>query len=188
MDKPPLSDEEAEALLKVLSRHYGQPVMPVSRYCEALQTWGHAIGHRARRRTDALFPGLESADKTLRQAATTAYGQALQGKPPSEVASHRDFLAWKRGVELSESVRDVFLQIRKSNLLARLLYGGEKLRTEMCPEHKGVWSGLEGLRNRCPHGCQLTGWIPEPPATPAEEGEGVWVCDLGEKPSEKDGK
>lgn len=48
--------------------------------------------------------------------------------------------------------------IRKSNLLARLLYGGQKLRTQACPIHKGKYNG-EG---DCSEGCEGTGWLPEP--------------------------
>lgn len=56
--------------------------------------------------------------------------------------------------------------IRKSNLLYRLLYGGEPLRTQPCPEHQGVWSGI-GTPDKpdCPHGCGFTGWLPNPPAS-----------------------
>lgn len=58
----------------------------------------------------------------------------------------------------SENVRHVFLLIRKSSLLARLVYGGEQLRTVRCPKHDGRWSGLPCDGNDC--ACGLTGWIP----------------------------
>lgn len=56
------------------------------------------------------------------------------------------------------------LAIDHSDLLCRLLYGGEALRTIRCPEHLGRWSGVEmpahwPHTNRCPHGCGLTGWL-----------------------------
>lgn len=41
-DKP-LPEEEAEKLLKRLSRHYGQPVMPVRKYCKAIWTWMNCV-------------------------------------------------------------------------------------------------------------------------------------------------
>lgn len=51
---------------------------------------------------------------------------------------------------------------RKSNLLWRLLYAGEPLRTRKCPEHDGHWSGCKP--EPCPHGCSyghdVTGWLP----------------------------
>lgn len=58
-------------------------------------------------------------------------------------------------------LRDIERDIHKSALLARLLYGGEKLRTRKCPIHKGHWRGLESPGNRCPMGCGLSGWLPE---------------------------
>lgn len=54
------------------------------------------------------------------------------------------------------------LDILKSNLLYRLLYLGEDLRTEMCPIHKGQWSGCVGPDDDCPHcmaGGNVTGWV-----------------------------
>jgi hypothetical protein len=47
--------------------------------------------------------------------------------------------------------------IHKSNLLWRLLYARQPLRTRMCPVHKGRWSGIDP----CEHGCDSTGWIPD---------------------------
>ena len=64
--------------------------------------------------------------------------------------------------EMSRRIENVRLDIVKSNLLYRLLYLGEKLRTEMCPIHKGHWSGCPGQKDACPH-CtvagNVTGWI-----------------------------
>jgi hypothetical protein len=59
------------------------------------------------------------------------------------------------------------IAIRKSNLLYRLIYLGERLRTEPCPEHKGRWSGY-GWGRICAcqdyehggYGPDLTGWLP----------------------------
>lgn len=51
----------------------------------------------------------------------------------------------------------------KSNLLFRLFYLGEGLRTEKCPEHEGRWSGCHFFHDG-PHACQcgydVTGWLP----------------------------
>jgi hypothetical protein len=104
-----MSDTEAAAMLEELQKYFKEPVMPVSRYCDALQTWGQAIVDR---------DGYEA--------------------------------------ELPAAINGVFLAIRKSNLLARLIYGGEELRTRKCPEHEGRWSGI-GI---CRHGCGETGWLP----------------------------
>jgi hypothetical protein len=34
-----MTDDKAEAMLAKLSRHYGERVAPVGRYCDALETW-----------------------------------------------------------------------------------------------------------------------------------------------------
>jgi len=60
-----------------------------------------------------------------------------ESKPESCIAAE--------DLEYSEKFADeighVFMMIDKSNLLARLIYEDESLRTEMCPIHKGIWSG-----------------------------------------------
>lgn len=71
------------------------------------------------------------------------------------------------GSRIIPHFRDIQLHIQKSDLLARLVYGGEKLRTKPCPEHKGKWSGLHF--EPCPHGCGYTGWLPEPEEAKTEE-------------------
>jgi hypothetical protein len=54
------------------------------------------------------------------------------------------------------------LDITKSCLLHRLIYGGEPLRSEQCPIHHGEWSGSRP--DPCPAGCSygydITGWLP----------------------------
>jgi hypothetical protein len=62
------------------------------------------------------------------------------------------------------------LDIGKSNLLARLLYGRQPLRTVPCPVHRGHWHGLGSLLVEGPGGlvevrseecgCHGTGWLP----------------------------
>jgi len=52
------------------------------------------------------------------------------------------------------------LSVKKSNLLARLIYDGEKLRTRECPIHKGEWNGQAMLMG-CEHKCDGTGWLRE---------------------------
>lgn len=63
--------------------------------------------------------------------------------------------------QLTKQARDlrhlIHVTIPKSNLLYRLLYAGETLRTERCPEHAGVWVGpVTG--GSCE--CGGTGWLP----------------------------
>ncbi len=59
----------------------------------------------------------------------------------------------------AEYLPDILRDIRKSSLLWRLLYGGQKLRKTPCPEHKGRWSGIPFEKLEC--GCDLIGWLPE---------------------------
>lgn len=53
------------------------------------------------------------------------------------------------------------IDIRKSNLLGRLLYAKEPLRTRMCPLHKGHYDGEAMFFQKCPHLCDGTGWLRE---------------------------
>lgn len=66
------------------------------------------------------------------------------------------------GAALRQHGAVIIMFARKSNLLWRLLYAGEKLRTRKCPEHDGHWSGCKP--EPCPHGCSfgsdVTGWLP----------------------------
>jgi hypothetical protein len=127
VDETKLTDDEAETMLRRLSKHYHCPVMPIERYCEALRTWARVYG--------------------------------------------------ESGSKRAEQIDYVFLQISKSCLLDRLLYGGEKLRTRKCPDpdHDGHWRGLESPGNYCKHGCGFTGWLPEPEdASPYPPG--VFLC------------
>ena len=70
----------------------------------------------------------------------------------------------ERRKELGDQARFVFIQIRKSNLLARTIYGGEKPRTERCPHHKGRWSGCRLMeetecKGACGSDLNVTGWL-----------------------------
>lgn len=74
-----------------------------------------------------------------------------------------------RAFSFVDHIDDIRLAIRKSCLLDRLIYGGEKLRTRMCPDHRGRWSGIDAgpqygkhPHGHCERGCYLTGWLPEP--------------------------
>lgn len=39
----PLTDERAAEMLEQLTAHFGVPVMPLTRYCDALRTWAKCI-------------------------------------------------------------------------------------------------------------------------------------------------
>lgn len=77
-----------------------------------------------------------------------------------------------------ELIFQMITTMTKSNLLYRLIYLGEPLRTEKCPKHDGHWSGCSWGGNPCD--CQkviidgrvvydtnVTGWLLEgnPPIT-----------------------
>jgi hypothetical protein len=171
-----IPDDDAEAQLKRLARHFGEPVMPIRRYCDGLRAWHMALQDRARRKREELYPGIDGdyyndptlreaaekawadyqADKELRSGPYKAYRDA--GKEPDERCHALDAL--RRYEAEANSVEHVFLSISKSNLLARVLYGGEKVRTVQCPEHKGKWNGQAMLMG-CPHKCDGTGWLRE---------------------------
>ena len=53
------------------------------------------------------------------------------------------------------NIERFFLAAEKSSLLGRMFYGKEKVRTEKCPKHEGVWCGCF---IDCP--CAGTGWLP----------------------------
>jgi hypothetical protein len=83
--------------------------------------------------------------------------QPLPGEDPAAIAYRK---------ERSEKTQFVFIQIMKSNLLSRTIYGGEKARTAPCPAHKGRWSGCKMIedmecKGACASGSNVTGWLRE---------------------------
>lgn len=162
------NEEQAQEALKALTRFYHTPVMPIDRYCEALHTWERVIGEKNMRLREELFPGISGShygpDEAENKRTKKAWEDYRADKKAYEEGTvPHDYMADLRsGEDFQDMVNRTFMQITKSSLLNRLLYCGEKLRTKMCPEHKGVWSGLEwGPDNACHHRCQLTGWIQE---------------------------
>ena len=88
------------------------------------------------------------------------------GREPSE----RDYAIeeLRQSESFAESVVHVLMQVGKSNLLWRLIYGGQTLRTTPCPTHKGVWSGCVWPKDAkdacaCMDGSNVTGWLPNAP-------------------------
>ena len=70
---------------------------------------------------------------------------------------------WRK--EFSQHWQFIRLAIAKSCLLDRLIYGGEKLRKEMCPIHQGRWSGCNISGEdpcECQHDTCITGWLKNP--------------------------
>lgn len=68
--------------------------------------------------------------------------------------------AGQQGTEYYKYLRSIEIDIQKSNLLGRLIYAGEKLRTIECPEHKGRWNGSAMLMG-CEYNCDGTGYLRE---------------------------
>ncbi len=142
-----LSDEEVKEMLAKLSKHFGEPVMPVGQYCAALNLWASAL----RMKSDRL----------------TAFARAEVKRSADRAASDAADEAFK----FANAVDWVFMHIGKSNLLSRLIYEGESLRTEICSVHKGRWSGCawpEKDADACACqrmqrgaiGSNVTGWLP----------------------------
>ena len=65
------------------------------------------------------------------------------------------------GKQYYEFLNQMRIDIRKSNLLGRLFYAKEPLRTRICPLHKGHYSGQAMFFEKCPHLCDGTGWLRE---------------------------
>ncbi len=158
-----MTNNEAEQMLKALSEHYQCPVMPITRYCAALGVWQDALNERATRTTEEAYPGIHGKDAAISEAAWNLLNEERMTVWSTTDSDRRYLVERLRAHEFEANrVNSIFRDIRKSNLLARLLYDGQTLRKVACPEHKGVWSGVEwGPENACPHGCQLTGWIRE---------------------------
>lgn len=152
-----------------------EPVLPVTRYCAALELWQSAMRQRAERAREALYPGIHGPyDAAERKAAWEKY-DAEKAKSLRDIRNptERDYAVSKlRDYErVSEQIDFVFLQIRKSCLLDRLIYGGQALRETPCPVHKGRWSGCAWPVDpkdacACIDGSNVTGWLPnEEPKT-----------------------
>lgn len=83
------------------------------------------------------------------------------GEPVRPVSHYCKALdAWGKVADIKD-YRSIRAEIMKSNLLARMIYGGEKLRTKQCPRHHGVWFGVPGMIE-CEYDCGGTGWLMEP--------------------------
>jgi hypothetical protein len=87
------------------------------------------------------------------------WAEACQKELPTD---DDDMKQWRKDFAAHWSF--IALAVHKSCLLNRLIYGREPLRTEMCPEHKGKWSGYvsEKLECGCQFGANVTGWLQPP--------------------------
>lgn len=96
---------------------------------------------------------------------------------------------WFRAVQArgeapyAKMLDEINIDISKSNLLDRLLYAGEELRTRECPVHQGRWNGQAMLLG-CDHDCDGTGWLREESgslpttrtASEVESSRRCWLC------------
>jgi hypothetical protein len=95
------------------------------------------------------------------------YGDVIEEHLETEDDGSRDeaLHAIAKAVDLiGGSTLSVSIMARKSNLLARLIYANQKVRTKKCPEHKGHWSGYYSISEgpcECCDGLDITGWLPE---------------------------
>ncbi len=121
-------DWRTDERLESLAKEYGEPVLPLSAVCNAVETWAGCL-------SDNNAPPLQRANRKEQGAA------------------YHSTLGW------------ILHDIRKSNLLGRLLYAKQPLRTKPCPRHQGHMDMDELLAGQqgCP--CQGTGWLPEAPGT-----------------------
>lgn len=127
-----LTAEQVEELTDILTRHFGEPVRPVSAYCKAFEDWASALAQRKER------------------IVAMADDDPLKQHEFDDTLSH-----------IADMAFQLSISIRKSNLLWRLIYEGQPLRTEMCPEHHGRWSGYQWDRFcECQNGYDVTGWLP----------------------------
>lgn len=141
-DDTPLTDVQAEKLLKRLSKHYNEPVMPMKHYCAAIDSWMRAIEQ-----------GCREELKKNKEA----------GQP--------DALLFSQGCDYYDRLSKIRRDMNKSGLLYRLLFRGEKIRIVKCPTHNGkmdtpVWCGLS--KETCV--CDGTGWLPNEEEIPKTSG------------------
>ena len=125
-----IPEERLKEMLDELQAHFGEPVRPVSEYCQAFYDWHKAIIEKVKR--------VEAGEER----------ESMEG--------------YYEGIR--DALNTLVIPIRKSNYLWRRIYGDGFHRTEMCPEHKGRWSGYSHDRAcdyGCNHGYDITGWLPE---------------------------
>ncbi len=149
------------------------------KYCAAFETWRVAsasyfyekefAAHRSES-GQASYDLFQQQLKNGLHFMRNAYAPDVMRKPVETVTLCHQASAYFRGVEdggglvsaNAHTARFLLKAVSKSCLLDRLVYRGEVLRTRLCPEHKGVWSGGSLSSNHCPcqHGSCVTGWLP----------------------------
>ena len=131
-------------------------MISVEQYASAFETWWPI--HNNRTGVATHDAETEFLGRWLRHIRDTFDSTP---RDPDEFCRTYDAFVRDGDKRVASTIR---MQIGKSCLLSRLVYIGEPLRTEKCPIHKGVWSGIQ--IEACPHGCNAascgctTGWLP----------------------------
>jgi hypothetical protein len=112
---------------------------------------------------------VETARKVLEQhygervAPVSEYCRAIEQYMQALAQDGAGSPSGERLNEIARELKFTTAYFAKSNLLYRLLYLGQPLRTEKCPIHDGHWAGCPAPDDYCPHGCTVagntTGWI-----------------------------
>lgn len=121
----------------------------VARYIATFRTWADVFSASGRDPEEPVMDIRRIIGRMLREL------DGVHGTQPVE----RLCALCTRSIE---NLPPILTSIHKSNLLARMIYGGEALRERRCPIHDGRWSGY----GWCSAGCSthpdpnITGWLP----------------------------
>lgn len=116
---------------------------------------------RARRVVESWNPVTEDSDVLIDRIASAFAAQRVEYCEAFQTWAN---LYLKAEPDDYAAFSHVRIAVDKSNLLWRLIYGGEKVRTRPCPVHKGEWSGCILDPDKlcaCACGSNLTGWLPD---------------------------
>lgn len=167
-----------KAELDALTAYFGgDPVLPLSKVCDAVTSWARCIEAMNKEEKTANAHVEEIARRLsithLNQAPTLDWSTATDlQRAPFVARAQKMFDAGIRamwvggpqGARYFEVLQPILIDIRKSALLWRLLYQGQKVRNVKCAIHKGhlamhQWMGSPSEGEK-PCACNGTGWLP----------------------------